>query len=572
MELFLLEKIYGKNMLYLIVGSCVFLGSIVQCDSNADKYLKKVFFSSDLNEKLGQFIDNVLRQPHKKAILDVTDDSYELLTSSMAYSLYEYLIKFHYKASIIDPYYQLKALAYQKDVLSSQALELLNRDKKINGCVEIGAPATYISKLKKNISFEGKTYAVLDQESKIHVAQASSYSPAKKFKAYDQYVPLNNYEPISEKDIPSNSVDLVVCFIGLHHIPVDKIDAYIASIHRILRPGGTFLLRDHDVKDKDMHALVDAVHSVFNIIVDRVSYKDNQEEIRNFQSMDYWISKVQPYGFSIGKDRLLQKGDPSSNTMMAFEKLMPINKDEYIDHVTQSLKDEKRPLINTFLTTPEWFNVDSSQDYGSFINHTPFYEFPYFAYIKAYWMLFVQSWKSAAKRQGNMKVLMSDYTFMNMFIGAMMTAEYTAKGIVSLPVAWMNSGVEPSAITMLVEDKKNEVLALDKDIKILETYDHNIFKIQAPRYKQFLSMIHSLAQTDVHVIEIAGQREMQCKVRYKASGSDPVWHYGTCEYSWKLPTSNEYTYAAISVPVENITSFITMLNNENIDLLYCHDF
>lgn len=113
-------------------------------------------------------------------------------------------------------------------------------------------------------------------------------------------------------------------------------------------------------------------------------------------------------------------------------------------------KEYQRDPMQTYLTTPEWFSVDVAQEYAQFINHTPFYEYPYFENIEKYWNVFGKSWQQAAQESGNLKVLASPYTAMNLFIGIMMTVEYGAKGLVSLPMKWAYSGQEAGNIQLLV--------------------------------------------------------------------------------------------------------------------------
>jgi SAM-dependent methyltransferase len=53
--------------------------------------------------------------------------------------------------------------------------------------------------------------------------------------------------PILADAIPDASLDLVTCYAGLHHLRPDAVAPFITSIHRVLRPGGLFVLRDHHV-------------------------------------------------------------------------------------------------------------------------------------------------------------------------------------------------------------------------------------------------------------------------------------------------------------------------------------
>ncbi len=47
--------------------------------------------------------------------------------------------------------------------------------------------------------------------------------------------------------LASNRVDLITCFVTLHHVP--HLEPMLCEIVRILRPGGYLILREHDCKN-----------------------------------------------------------------------------------------------------------------------------------------------------------------------------------------------------------------------------------------------------------------------------------------------------------------------------------
>ena len=134
------------------------------------------------------------------------------------------------------------------------------------------------------------------------------------------FFPMKYYSPIPSELIDDNSVDLVTCFIGLHHCPAENLSAYIVSIHRILRDGGTFLLRDHDAADDMMIKFVSLVHTVFNLGLN-VQWSENENELRHFAGVDHWVRCLEDNGFADQGHRILQANDPTDNTLMAFTKL-----------------------------------------------------------------------------------------------------------------------------------------------------------------------------------------------------------------------------------------------------------
>ena len=225
------------------------------------------------------------------------------------------------KLSTISPFlsdltYGLPALKKQKKVITEQTLELLGPEKAINGYLEIGSTGRYISSLKKHISLSGEVYLLNEKEPDNSIGELFERG---QFKKIGKFIPMNDYDEISEEQIPSESLDLVTCYIGIHHIRLEKIDTFIQSVHRVLRPGGRFILRDHDVKTKEMSTFVSLIHTVFNMGLNE-TWKFNQEEFRNFQSLDHWCEYLAQQGLKASEKRLLQDNDPSDNTLISFVK------------------------------------------------------------------------------------------------------------------------------------------------------------------------------------------------------------------------------------------------------------
>jgi len=542
----------------------------------ASDYLNKVFTTPFLRVENAKFIDTVLRQIPSQDFYKVVDTIQAEYGDLSDEEWYEKLIeRIPQIKSWKHPFNVIASLQHQKKILSAQARTLLGDKVVVNGYVEIGTPGTYLTSMQHFLIAKGKRYIINDVQRWSDYLQGYSLNPLNKFSPYDSFVEMHDYDPIPEDKIPSKSVDLVVCFIGLHHIPLEKLENFIASIQRILRPGGTFLLRDHDACTPELLSITYAAHSIFNVIATEETLETEKAEYRNFQPLAYWITALEKQGFYVDDQRLLQEGDPTKNTLLKFIR-KPKTKDEEIEvFLSKARKNSqyKRDIIQTYLTSPEWHNVDVAQEYGSFINHTPFYEFPYMKSVLSYWKVFLSSWNIARKKKGIVAATLSQYTIMNLFIGASMTAEFTAKSAISWPIRTMISGVEDATLQMIVSDQNNEIGTIDERIKILNE-QNNLKLIEVPRYKEFISIIKRIKNSNIVIKEIAGQKVIQCKVRYNISNIFPTEHcigYKT-EYTWTLPTQPTYVYAAVTVKVENIGNVINHFINNNIELLYIHDF
>lgn len=529
--------------------------------------------------KFAQFVDNVLRQIPSDKLFPVIDEVQKSLHPDSAEEQYKYLVAaVDYVSPTFLFYRQLQALHYQQQVIADQVEQLLSQKQRLCGYVEIGTAGTYINDIKKYVPIEQNVYLVGDHKQLSDYVQNFSLQPLNNFHSYDLFVHLDNYAALKESDIASNSVDLVTLFVGLHHIPEDQLSNFIASIYRVLRPGGTFILREHDVQNAQLLNLTCAAHTLYNAMVARVSFDDERSEYRNFRNLEYWIQLLEFHGFKVGVERLLQAGDPTLNTMLKFTKIPNtiLEIQQAITHDVAQDPDYKRNFSQTYLTTPEWVSVDMSQEYAQFIETTPFYEFPYFSCIKSYWDVFKKSWLEAVKRDGLLSSTFSSYTLMNLFIGSTMTVEYAAKGLISLPIQLMFAGVESGSIEAIIDDPENMIESLDTRIRVVQTYQDTTLKlIEMPRYKSFLEVVTKFSNCSIQLWEIAGNKKIACKVRKSNVVENEVFStIDGCSYTfeWQLPTQKNHTYVVLTLEVSKIRSIFKRLREIGVEILYLHDF
>ena len=94
---------------------------------------------------------------------------------------------------------------------------------------------------------------------------------------------------------------------------------FLRSVHRILRPGGTFVVRDHDVASERMRLLVSLAHTVFNAGLGE-SWESNRRELRYFTSIAEWVGRLHAVGLVDTGHRVRQANDSTDNTLLAFVK------------------------------------------------------------------------------------------------------------------------------------------------------------------------------------------------------------------------------------------------------------
>ena len=223
------------------------------------------------------------------------------------------------KPLLADLTYAVPSLARQKAEMTRQTLEVLGERRVFDGYVEIGSTGRYLSRLRRKLSLGGDLVLINDvapTSSPVDIVERGGLARIGRF------VALRDYAPFEERELPSAAYDLVTCYIGLHHVDPAGLPAFVRSVARTLRPGGIFILRDHDVKTPEMHAFVSLAHAVFNAGLG-VPWQENSEERRHFAPVERWVSLLDEAGLRDLGQRKLQVHDPTDNVLMAFEKQTP---------------------------------------------------------------------------------------------------------------------------------------------------------------------------------------------------------------------------------------------------------
>jgi hypothetical protein len=53
---------------------------------------------------------------------------------------------------------------------------------------------------------------------------------------------------------------------GLHHLRPEQLPLFLHAVSRVLRPGGLFIVREHDMADAALRPVLDCAHMVFNAV------------------------------------------------------------------------------------------------------------------------------------------------------------------------------------------------------------------------------------------------------------------------------------------------------------------
>ncbi len=213
--------------------------------------------------------------------------------------------------------YALPALSRQKDEMVAQTLDLLGVGHPIDGYLEIGTTGRYAGRLRAKIEIKGDLVLLNNQ--------APGYSPTDLVERgslgkLGRFVQMNDYAPVAASEVHDRSLDLIANYIGFHHAPLPKLEPFVASLHRTLRPGGRMIVRDHDVNSSAMNRMVALAHDVFNLGLG-TAWQVNRAELRHFTSVDGLVAYLEARGFKDDGRRLFQQGDPTKNALMVFRRI-----------------------------------------------------------------------------------------------------------------------------------------------------------------------------------------------------------------------------------------------------------
>jgi FAD/FMN-containing dehydrogenase len=212
--------------------------------------------------------------------------------------------------------YGLPALKKQQLELAAETVRILRGVGPLRGYVEIGTLGRYVKALRGELGLSGGVYLVNDVPpglSPVDLMERGGLAKPWTFSS------LGDYDALSA-DIPDASVDLATLYIGLHHSPAHKLEPFVSSIRRVLRPGGAFVLRDHDVDSPGMDALVGLAHDVFNAGLG-VPWAVNAKELRLFRTVSDWRRYLGERGFESVGEPILQDHDPTRNSLLRFTRV-----------------------------------------------------------------------------------------------------------------------------------------------------------------------------------------------------------------------------------------------------------
>lgn len=117
--------------------------------------------------------------------------------------------------------------------------------------------------------------------------------------------------------LPSGFFDLITAFVSLHHI--QDVHGALYEIYRLLKPGGMFIIREHDVRSEIVKKYLDLIH-LFNDI--RKNNLNNNTLNIQYRSKDEWNQIILSHGFELNKVVKYSKHNPQNLYFALYYKII----------------------------------------------------------------------------------------------------------------------------------------------------------------------------------------------------------------------------------------------------------
>lgn len=159
-------------------------------------------------------------------------------------------------------------------------------------------------------------------------------------------ITFNQYDGIT-LPFSNDSFDLVTCLMTLHHIPEENLCKLLTEIHRVMRPGGIIIIREHDCNNKIENIGLDIMHNFYDHVWNNDDEKWRSEksgfEKANYKSNITWTKLFVDNGFIVNTKPSIFINENLNPFMSYFVSYKKINTSDIVGE-TQDLKPLYRIL------------------------------------------------------------------------------------------------------------------------------------------------------------------------------------------------------------------------------------
>ena len=106
------------------------------------------------------------------------------------------------------------------------------------------------------------------------------------------------YEFYDGKNMPfkDNQANLVTIILAIHH--VTKIDTFFKELSRITKKGGVVVVREHDVNDENLDAMLRALHFLHDVS-NKTTSQETKNYVESYLNMNQLVKLFNKYNFKL---------------------------------------------------------------------------------------------------------------------------------------------------------------------------------------------------------------------------------------------------------------------------------
>ena len=200
-----------------------------------------------------------------------------------------------------------------------------------------------------------------------------------------------------------------------------------------------------------------------------------------------------------------------------------------------------------------------AEEYGRFLNTTPWFEFPFAEKLTGLWRETNLTGDGIMRKWERKLVLSIEYALKAGYGWAIKAATGAAYD------------PPPEKIAAVVGPATETFLTVDERIEIAERFNGGLYLVQLPRYEAFTEITRRLASRNVPFVEIAGNDEilvtalMRQGVRFTAPGATRI-------FSMTISTRPGRVRQGFAVTVSNLTNVLRAIDRADGEFEHAYDY
>jgi len=203
------------------------------------------------------------------------------------------------------------------------------------------------------------------------------------------------------------------------------------------------------------------------------------------------------------------------------------------------------------LTEEDRYAAHVAQDYGSFVQDRPFYEFPFFPAFRKLWAE-NRLWGVHPLRKWERKLWLSlDYGLEGIYCGLIELASHATYGV-------------EEDITYAVLDNAPETFFSELPaIQRIASLPGGLCIVKMPRYRKFTDSVGPMLRTGAHFVEIAGNRQIMVTAIVPRDWTFQL-PVGELLFASEIPTDPGSKRVALRIPVASLDQIVDRVPIEHI--------